>query len=152
LLASLSACGGGEKAADSTSTDTVTTETVTTEAVAPAISAPALPAAGITYASLTGSSAKGEKVFTACKTCHVGVEGVNRIGPSLWNVVGRTAGSIADYQYTAANKNSGIVWTEEKLFEYLVAPQKVVPGTKMAYALKPAQERVDVIAYLKTLS
>ncbi|MGL4314890.1 MAG: c-type cytochrome, partial [Sphingomonas sp.] len=58
---------------------------------------------------------------------------------------------IAGYTYSAANKNSGITWTPEKLFQYLEAPQRVVPGTKMTYpGLKDAQKRADVIAYLKT--
>ena len=115
----------------------------------PAVAAPA--AGGVTFASLTGNAAKGEKVFGQCKTCHVAEKGVNRVGPSLWAVVGRTAGSIADYKYSVANKNSGLVWSDTQLFTYLEAPQKVVPGTKMAFAgLKKPQDRADIIAYLKT--
>ena len=114
-----------------------------------AVAAPA--AGGVTFASLTGNAAKGEKVFGQCKTCHVAEKGVNRVGPSLWAVVGRTAGSIADYKYSVANKNSGLVWSDTQLFTYLEAPQKVVPGTKMAFAgLKKPQDRADIIAYLKT--
>jgi cytochrome c len=98
-----------------------------------------------------GNATAGEKVFTQCKTCHVTTKGVNRIGPSLHDVVGRKAGIIPGYAYSAANKGSGIVWTEAKLFQYLEAPRKVVPGTKMAFAgLKKPQDRADVIAYLKT--
>ncbi len=104
---------------------------------------------GTKYASFTGDAKSGEQVFVACKTCHAIDK--NMIGPMLKGVVGRKAGSIAGYTYSAANKNSGITWTPEKLFQYLEAPQRVVPGTKMTYpGLKDAQKRADVIAYLKT--
>ena len=151
LIAGLSGCGGAEKAAVTPATETAE---ATTPAAAPAPleAAPAEPAAAtVSYASLTGDAAHGEKLFVVCKTCHVAEKGVNRVGPSLWGVVGRPAGSIAGYQYSTANKGSGIVWSEDKLFEYLAAPQKVVPGTKMTYpGMKPPQDRADVIAYLKT--
>ena len=98
-----------------------------------------------------GNAANGAKVFVQCKTCHVTTAGVNRIGPSLHAVVGRKAGSVPGYTYSAANKNSGLTWTEAELFTYLEAPRKVVPGTKMTFAgLKKPQDRADVIAYLKT--
>ncbi len=98
-----------------------------------------------------GNAAAGEKAFVVCKTCHVAEKGVNRIGPSLWGVVGRHSASIANYQYSAANKKSNLVWTADVLYKYLEAPQKLVPGTKMAYGgLKDPQKRADVIAYLAT--
>jgi cytochrome c len=178
LLTGLAACSA-EKTADApaATTETATTETTVVEtappvvpaapapvaadpapapvaeaampAATPAVAAPA--AGGVTFASLTGDAAKGEKIFGQCKTCHVAEKGVNRVGPSLWAVVGRTAGSIANYKYSPANKNSGLVWSDSQLFTYLEAPQKVVPGTKMAFAgLKKPQDRADVIAYLKT--
>lgn len=105
---------------------------------------------GTTLASFTGTAAAGETVFIQCRTCHVTDPGVNRIGPSLAGIVGRPAGQVAGYNYSPANKNSGITWTEEKLFQYLERPQRIVPGTKMAFAGIPdAQKRADVIAYLK---
>jgi cytochrome c len=65
-------------------------------------------------------------------------------------VVGRAAGTVAGYTYSAANKNSGITWTPEKLFQYLEKPQRVVPGTKMAFpGIPDPQKRADVIAYLQ---
>jgi cytochrome c len=98
-----------------------------------------------------GVAAAGEKAFVVCKTCHVAEKGVNRIGPSLWGVVGRKSGSIPNYTYSAANKKSNVVWTSEVLYKYLEAPQKFMPGTKMAYGgLKDAQKRADVIAWLAT--
>ena len=98
-----------------------------------------------------GNAAAGEKVFIQCKTCHVVDKGVNRVGPSLHGVVGRKASTVPGYTYSAANKKSGLVWTAPVLFKYLEAPQKMVPGTKMAYAgLKKPQDRANVIAYLAT--
>lgn len=160
-MTALSACGGSNTSADApAATETAATETPATVATAPAEvpavdvaatdeAAPA--AAGVSYASLTGNAANGEKVFGQCRACHVAEEGVNRVGPSLWKVVGRTAGSIEGFKYSPANKNSGLVWSEEQLFTYLESPQQTIKGTYMAFAgLKKPQDRADVIAYLKT--
>lgn len=74
------------------------------------------------------------------------------IGPSLFGVVGREAGTIPGFHYSPANKNSGITWTPEKLDPYLTNPKAIVPGTTMMFAgLKDAQQRADLIAYLATL-
>lgn len=138
-------------------------ETAPTEAAAAAPAAPAAapsaaaPAAdnvdtlsGAKFADFTGDATKGATEFVACKACHAIEEGVNKIGPSLHNVVGRVAGSIAGYTYSPANKNSGITWTPEKLFQYLEKPARIVPGTKMTYPGQPdPQKRADLIAYLK---
>lgn len=158
LMTLLAACGGADKKAETATVETTAVETApaAVEATAPAaepVAAPtaAAPAAGVTLASLTGDPVKGEKVFAQCKTCHVAEKGVNRVGPSLWGVVGRHSGSIEGFKYSPANKNSGFVWTEDQLFTYLEAPQKVIKGTYMAFAgLKNPQDRADVIAYLKT--
>ncbi|RVT40204.1 c-type cytochrome [Sphingobium algorifonticola] len=140
-----------------------TAQTAPTEAAAPAANtSAAAPAAagkpapdnvdtvsGAKFADFTGDAAKGEKEFAVCKTCHAVEAGVNKIGPSLNKLVGRAAGTVAGYSYSPANKNSGITWSQEKLFQYLENPQRVVPGTKMAFAGIPdAQKRADVIAYL----
>ncbi len=105
---------------------------------------------GVEYASLTGDEAAGKRVFAQCRTCHVTDPGVNRTGPSLAGIIGREAGSVDGFNYTEANANSGITWTEEKMFQYLENPQRVIPKTKMIFAgLPDAQKRADVIAYLK---
>ena len=151
-LLALSSCSGGEKKAEGTAA-TETAAPAADATVAPETAAAPAAAALVTYASLTGDAAKGEKVFLQCKACHQVEPGKNGVGPSLHAIVGRTAGQIAGFNYSAANKNSGITWTEEKMFEYLEAPQKTIPGTKMAFAgLKKPQDRADVIAYLKTKS
>ena len=105
---------------------------------------------GEKLASFTGDAAKGATDFLTCKTCHAIEAGVNKIGPSLSKVVGRTAGAVAGFSYTPANANSGITWTPEKLFQYLEGPQRIVPGTKMAFAgMSDPQKRANVIAYLQ---
>jgi cytochrome c len=143
----VAACSGGEKAPEAPAADTNTT------AAAPAADAPAAdPAAAgpVTFASLTGSAEAGEKVFKQCMACHSVKAGENKVGPSMNGIVGRPAGQVAGYNYSAANKNSGKTWDEETMFAYLEAPQRAIPGTKMAFAgLKKPQDRADVIAYLK---
>ncbi len=101
-----------------------------------------------------GSAERGEQVFRVCMACHVVQEGMHRVGPSLYNVVGRAAASAEGFnRYSAGMRNSGIVWTEETLDPYLENPRAVVPGGSMAFAgLQNPQQRADVIAYLRANS
>lgn len=102
-------------------------------------------------APVFGNPVTGKSVFNTCGTCHSIVAGQNKVGPSLHGIIGRHSGIVPGFRYSAANKNSGIVWTEQKLFDYLANPQKMVPGTYMSFAgYKEPQKRADVIAYLKT--
>ncbi len=154
----LAACSGGQSEKSETANTTTTpaaTETTAAAPAAPAAGAPAADdvttAAGVQLASFTPDAAKGEAVFIQCKTCHVTDAGQNRIGPSLAGIVGRSAGTVAGFNYTPANKNSGITWSKEKLFQYLENPQRVVPGTKMAFAgIQDPQKRADLIEWLAT--
>ncbi len=160
LSALAAACsGGGSEStpqAETTESKTSEPESEATEATAPPVDS-GTPAAddiatldGVEYASLTGDAEAGKKVFTKCRTCHVTDLGVNRIGPSMAGIMGNQAGAVEGFNYTDANKNSGITWTEEKMFQYLEKPQRVIPKTKMVFAgLPDAQQRADVIAYLK---
>jgi cytochrome c len=93
----------------------------------------------------------GAAVFKKCMACHqIGPNAQNGIAPVLNGVVNRPAGQYPNYNYSSANKTSGLVWDERTLFGYLRAPAKVVPGTKMIFpGLKKDQEISDVIAYLK---
>jgi len=69
----------------------------------------------------------------------------------LWALLGRQSGTVEGFAYSAANKNSGIVWSEKHLEVYLQDPKKYMPGTKMVFAgLKKAEERADLIAFLKS--
>jgi cytochrome c len=163
MSALMTACSGGGGESQSSETAQAPAPAPAAPAPAPAAATPAPAAAagppaaadvatldGVAYASLTGNAAAGRTVFAQCRTCHVTDAGVNRIGPSLHQVVGRTAGTVAGYAYSAANANSGITWTTEKLFQYLENPQRVVPGTKMVFAgIADAQRRADLIAYLQ---
>lgn len=158
----LAACSGKKAETEDTSATPASTAATNTAEATPAApaAAPAVAAdnvdtlSGVKFASFTGDAKKGEADFITCKTCHAIEAGVNKIGPSLHGVVGRKAGTIAGYTYSVANRDSGITWTEEKLFQYLENPQRIVPGTKMAFAGWPAdpQKRADVIAYLKSNS
>ncbi len=97
-----------------------------------------------------GDPAKGKKVFNKCKACHVVNAEKNRVGPHLKGLIGRVAGTVEGYKYSKANKESGITWTEEVLFEYLENPKKYLKGTKMAFpGLRKEKDRWDVIAYMK---
>lgn len=99
---------------------------------------------------LAGDPVHGKVVFNRCMVCHTIQPGVNHIGPSLHGVVGRPAGSVAGFNYSTANKKSGIVWTEQKIYDYLKNPQAMVPGTKMMFpGLPSSQDRADVVSYLK---
>lgn len=149
-LATLSACGGGAggdaNAPAATETTAAVEAPVATETPAAAAAADG---AKLEYASFTTDVAAGEKVFAACRSCHVLEDGVNRVGPSLYKVVGRESGSVAGYSYSDANKASDVVWTTDVLFEYLEDPKGFMPGTKMAYpGVKDAQKRADLVAYL----
>lgn len=95
-----------------------------------------------------GDPAKGEQLYHRCQGCH-SIDR-NRIGPMHKGLFGRTAGTVPGFSYSSAMKNSGIVWNEETLDRYLENPRQMVPGTRMTYAgIKDAQERADLIAYLK---
>lgn len=100
-----------------------------------------------------GDAKKGAALFKKyCLQCHsaVSADGQGKQGPNLGGIVDRASGKGEGYSYTAANLNSGIVWTEENLFKYLENPKKFMPGTKMVFAgMKKPQERANLIAYLK---
>lgn len=103
----------------------------------------------IEIAGLVGNPDDGSKIFKRCMACHTLEEGKNRVGPSLYGIIGRNSGSVEGYKYSKANQEAGIVWTPEVMFEYLENPRKYMPGTKMAFpGLKKPQQRVDVIAYI----
>lgn len=106
--------------------------------------------AGLGHAQAQDASS-GEKVFTQCRACHqVGESAKNAVGPVLNGLFGRHSGSIEGYNYSPANKNSGITWDEATFKEYIQNPRAKIPGTKMVYAgLKDEQRINDLVAYLK---
>jgi cytochrome c len=111
-------------------------------------------AAGLIVASTSAGwaqdAAKGEISFHKCLPCHsIGEDAENKIGPELNGLDGRHSGSVEGFEYSDANKNSGIVWGEAKFKEYIQDPRGVVPGTKMIFAgIKNPQEVNDLWAYV----
>ena len=95
-----------------------------------------------------GSAERGEEIYARCLACHTLAQ--NRVGPRHCGLFGRKAGTVPNYQYSTAMKKHGVTWNEETLDRFIENPMKTVPGTKMGYAgVKDAQERADLIAYLK---
>lgn len=110
--------------------------------------------AGLVCTSAFGQDAEaGARLFKAdCSVCHTVQPNRNLVGPSLFGVVNRPAGSVVTFHYSTANRSSGLVWDPATLDRYLTAPRQVVPGTLMTFTgLKDAKQRSDVIAYLQTL-
>jgi len=136
----LAACGGSKQ-----------DEQPAGETAAPATSPEAAaPAAAETPAGPSLANAPAD--FAKCTTCHTIQPGVIAVGPSLFGVFGKKAGSEPGYTYSDGNKNSGLTWDEKTLDTYLTAPMKMVPGTKMTFAGEPdAAKRKAIIEFLKTL-
>lgn len=99
-----------------------------------------------------GDPALGKVQFNKCAACHSAKAGENKIGPSLYGVVGRPSHSIEGFSYSDAMKAYNVTWTDEELNKYLENPRGVVAGTKMIFVgLKKEDERANLIAYLDTL-
>ncbi|MBO9576844.1 MAG: cytochrome c family protein [Sphingobium sp.] len=117
-----------------------------------AFAAPAQAQAGKAKAGKTqvkGDPVHGAVVFNQCKACHSLDAGKNGVGPTLKGIVGTKAAEVPGYSFSPAMKKSGLTWTPQALSEYLTAPMKKVPGTKMPFGgLANPKDRDDVIAYL----
>jgi len=100
-----------------------------------------------------GDVVNGNHVFDVyCSGCHSIKEGKNKLGPSLWKIVGIRPATISDNNYSEAMRNNNIVWTEDRISNYITNPQNLVPGVKMAFSgLEDAQKRADIIEFLSTL-
>jgi cytochrome c len=109
--------------------------------------------AGSATAAPAADPAAGQQIFKAqCGICHSVVAGVNGIGPTLFGVVGRSAGGVPGFQYTADHKKLGVTWDASTLDKYLTNPRAMVPDTTMIYAgLKDDADRANLIAYLEAL-
>jgi cytochrome c len=108
----------------------------------------ALALAAEAAAGAGGDPARGEQLYARCQACHA--LAYDRVGPRHCGLLGRRAGSVPGFDYSAAMKKSGIVWTARMLDRFLAAPLEVVPGTTMTYAgVADPKERADLIAFLK---
>jgi cytochrome c len=107
----------------------------------------------VSASAVAADPAAGEKIFKSqCSICHSAAKGRNLIGPSVFGVVGRKAGTVEGFHYSAANRKSGLTWDQAELEKYLTSPHDTVPGTTMTYpGLKNVTQRADPIAYLATL-
>ncbi|WP_369059278.1 cytochrome c family protein [Caulobacter sp. 73W] len=99
----------------------------------------------------TGNLENGQRKFALCRSCHtITPGGPNLTGPNLYGVFGRKAGGLEGYTYSEALKKAGFVWEASHLDAWLADPRGYMPGTKMTFlGIKEAQDRVDLIAYLK---
>lgn len=119
----------------------------------PAATAPVAPAPVVVASA--GNVKTGFKTFRKkCLSCHpVSSDGVNRTGPNLWGVIGRTKAVVDGYRYSSGLKKLGGVWSEKDINTFIAGPRVMVPKTKMTFSgVKKENQRNDIIAYLKTLS
>ena len=99
-----------------------------------------------------GDPAAGKTSFNKCMACHSPKAGENKIGPSLFGIVGRPSHSVAGFNYSDPMKNYTVTWDPPTLDHYLIDPKATVPGTKMIFpGIKNETERSNLIAYLATL-
>jgi cytochrome c len=126
-------------------------------APAPQAAAPTAPAAGggdLLVRLAAANADAGLAVRPRCATCHTFEQnGPNRVGPNLWNVVGRDKGSLPGFQYSEAMRNAPGTWTFAELDAFLTGPAQHTPGTRMNFpGIPAATDRANLIAYLRTLS
>ena len=121
---------------------------------------------GITYMLLStghgresahegADAASGQQVFNnVCRTCHTTREGDNRLGPHLYKIIGRKAGSLPDYGYSTAMKRADLVWDEEKLERFIANPDALVPGNSMKPygGLASADDRARIVSFLRSVA
>jgi len=115
-----------------------------------ALSLAAMISTATTGAASAQDVAAGEKSFNKCRACHqVGETAKNTIGPALNGLFGRKSGTVEGFNYSEANKNSGITWDDAVFADYIKDPKAKIPGTKMAFAgVKNEQEVKDLTAFL----
>ena len=124
--------------------------TVTTESTSTETSSSSSESGNIMSLFASTNSTEGAKVFSKCAACHSIAEGGgNKIGPSLWGVLGRKVGSLPDYKYSKAMTAYGKSWSFEEMNGFLIKPKEWIKGTKMAFAgLKNEKDRAAIILYM----
>lgn len=110
-----------------------------------------LPAAGLSAAETEpGDPARGAELWAKCQACHTIAKGARHtVGPNLFGILGRKAATQPGYRYSPALAASGLVWSDEALDRFLAATQDTVPGSKMYGGLAIAQDRLDLIAWMR---
>jgi cytochrome c len=100
-----------------------------------------------------GAPSEQQAFNNACRTCHTIKDGDNRLGPNLYRIIGRKAGSLPDYNYSSAMKGAGFVWDEEKLEHFMANPDGVVPGNSMKpySGLASTEDRAKIIIFLQSV-
>ena len=107
---------------------------------------------GFSSALAAGDAVAGKQVFaTTCIACHSTEPGVNKIGPTLAGIFGSKSGAVPGYDFSPALKAANIIWDDSALDKYLQNPAADVHGTKMTISVPSAENRQNIIAYLKTL-
>ncbi|MEM7073044.1 MAG: cytochrome c family protein [Pseudomonadota bacterium] len=98
----------------------------------------------------SGDAARGRKLYRKCKICHALSEDKHRVGPSLYGIIGRKAGSANGYtKYSKAMRNADLVWTVDRIDRYIINPRAFIKGTRMVFAGMPKQkDRRDLLRYL----
>ena len=106
--------------------------------------------AAVSIPAMAQDAQKGKTVFNVCLACHtIGPGAQNKIGPELNGLDGRKAGTVSNFDYSDANKSSGIVWNEETFEDYIKNPAAKLPGTKMIFpGIKNEQQEKDLWAYI----
>ncbi|MBV9533516.1 MAG: cytochrome c family protein [Bradyrhizobium sp.] len=102
--------------------------------------------------ALAQDAAAGKTVFNKCLPCHsIGAGAKNKVGPELNGIDGRKSGTAPDFNYSEANKNSGITWSKDQFLEYIKDPKAKIPGTKMTFAgISDEKEALNLWAYLSS--
>ena len=115
-----------------------------------ALSVAAILALASADAFAAGDPVAGGKVFNKCRSCHqIGPNAKNVAGPQLNGLAGKKTGAVEGFAYSDANKNSGLTWDEATFLDYIAAPQKKIPGTKMTFAGLPDEtDRANIWAYI----
>jgi cytochrome c len=152
LVLALAACGPGtsnapEGNAAATRDPAPATATPAAAPAAPAVESPEL-AARLKTADLH----KGKILFLQCRACHSIVPEAEsgKIGPTLYGVIGRKAGSVPDFAYSQAVASSGITWTADKIDGWLQRPSEFLPGNKMVFVgIQDPQDRASIIAFIQ---
>ncbi|OKO85368.1 hypothetical protein AC629_19225, partial [Bradyrhizobium sp. NAS80.1] len=101
-----------------------------------------------------GDAASGQRAFNnACRTCHTTREGDNRLGPHLFKIIGRKAGSLPNFGYSTAMKDAGFVWDEERLERFIANPDELVPGNSMKPygGLASTDDRARIVSFLRSV-